>query len=373
MSSTKPFLKHATWIEVDLGAIESNVRYFVENTSARVMAVVKANAYGHGSEQAAKAAIRGGATWLGVARSEEALELRRSGFQVPILIMGLTPYRQMPEVIAAKVSMTVWDLEQVRVAAAAATNTVEHARLHLKVDTGMSRLGAQPEEAVEMGQRIVQYPTVALEGVFTHFARADERNRAPTEAQEQKLQQVLAGLDAAGLRPSLVHAANSAAALMHPSAHFDMVRVGISIYGLHPSPDCLLPASFWPALSWKAQLSQVKILPAGRGLSYGHSYVTRAREMIGTVPVGYADGFRRLEGNVVLVGGRRVPVVGRVCMDQILVQLDEVPTARAGDEVVIIGEQGKERITAEEVATRWGTINYEVTSGLAARVPRLFT
>jgi alanine racemase len=134
----------------------------------------------------------------------------------------------------------------------------------------------------------------------------------------------------------------------------------------------MLPASFWPALSWKAQLSQVKILPAGRGLSYGHTYVTRAREMIGTVPVGYADGFRRVEGNVVLVGGRRAPVVGRVCMDQFLVQLDEVPTARAGDEVVLIGEQGKERITAEEVAARWGTINYEVTSGLAARVPRLF-
>jgi alanine racemase len=371
MSSTKPFLKHSTWVEVDLRAIESNVRYFVENTQARVMAVVKANAYGHGSGPAAKAAIRGGATWLGVARPEEALELRRSGMDVPILVLGLTPYRQMPEVIAAKVSMTVWDLQQVQVAAAAARNTVEHARLHLKVDTGMSRLGVEPEDAVATVQRIVQFPTVALEGVYTHFARADEHSRAPTEAQVHKLEQVLTGLDAARLRPALVHAANSAATLMHPGTQFDMVRVGISIYGLHPSVDCKLPASFWPALSWKAQLSQVKILPPGRGVSYGHTYHTHNREMIGTVPVGYADGFRRIEGNEVLVGGQRVPVVGRVCMDQVLVQLDAIPTAKGGDEVVLIGEQGKERITAEEVAARWGTINYEVTSGIAARVPRV--
>lgn len=174
------------------------------------------------------------------------------------------------------------------------------------------------------------------------------------------------------MRPPIVHAANSAASLMRPSAHFNLIRVGIAMYGLHPSPECMLPEAIHPALSWKSVLSQIKILPPGRGVSYGHSYTTHAHERIGTVPVGYADGFRRIIGNQALLGERRVAVIGRVCMDQIMVQLDNVPEATPGDEVVLIGKQGDASITAEDLSQAWDTINYEVTCGIAARVPRVY-
>jgi alanine racemase len=237
----------------------------------------------------------------------------------------------------------------------------------------MSRLGVSPEGVVDMARRMADTPGVIFEGMFTHFARADELEPGPTDEQEVVFQQVLEQLEDVGLRPPLVHAANSATTLTRPNDHFDMVRAGIAIYGLHPSHECSVPEEFQPALTWKTQLSQVKLLPPGRGLSYGHIYTTSRNELIGTLPVGYADGFRRTTGNQALVGGRRVPVVGRVCMDQCLVQLDAVPDARPGDEVVLIGSQGEESISAEEVADRWGTINYEVTCGIGARVPRLYS
>ncbi len=215
-------------------------------------------------------------------------------------------------------------------------------------------------------------PGISFEGVFTHFATADEANPTTSDAQEKRFRQAVEALDLNGLRPPIVHAANSAAGLTRPSAYFNLIRAGIAIYGLHPSSQCLLPTEFKPALQWKSVLSQVKTLPPGQGVSYGHIYTTRAIERIGTVPVGYADGFRRTSGNQVLVGGVKVPVVGRICMDQIMVQLDQVPHAAAGDEVVLIGSQGNERLSAEMLANTWDTINYEVTCGLAARVPRFY-
>ncbi len=211
-----------------------------------------------------------------------------------------------------------------------------------------------------------------LEGVFTHFARADEADPETTQAQLESFQSVIASLEAHDLRPALVHSANSAAGLAFPDAWFDMLRVGIAMYGLHPSADRRLPAVFRPALSWKSSLAMVKRLPAGRGVSYGHVYQTDSEERIGTIPVGYADGYRRVEGNHVLVAGREVPVVGRVTMDQIMVQLDSVPEAEVGDEVALIGIQDGRAISAEDVAEAWGTINYEVTSGISKRVPRVY-
>ncbi len=364
---------YTTWTQIDLGAIESNVRYFVENSSAQVMAVVKANGYGHGATQAASASLRGGATWCAVARTEEAIELRQAGITCPILLLGFTPLGKMGEMILADVSMTVWDETQIQTASEAAERVGKSAHLHLKVDTGMSRLGSTPEHAGHLAGLIKASPTLVYEGLFTHFARADEVDPEPTDQQVSRLLPMLEKLERDGLRPPLVHAANSATTLTRKNLHFDMVRAGIAIYGLHPSTNCPTPVSFRPAMTWKTQLSQVKMLPPGRGLSYGHIYTTSRNELIGTLPVGYADGFRRTTGNQVLVGGRRVPVVGRVCMDQCLVQLDAVPDARPGDEVVLIGSQGEETISAEEVADRWGTINYEVTCGIGARVPRLYS
>ncbi|NIS82239.1 MAG: alanine racemase [Anaerolineales bacterium] len=370
MESRRHYL---TWVEIDRGAIENNVRYFVKKTTAKVMAVVKANGYGHDAVQTAKAALNAGATWCAVARVDEALELRQHGLTCPILLLGLAPSARISEMLTAQISMAVWQQEHITAIADVASREGEQARLHLKVDTGMGRLGVQPEQVPTYARYIVDNPDVIFEGLFTHYARADERDPAPSDEQDIRFLQALSGLDEIGLRPALVHAANSAAALRRAQSEFDLVRVGISIYGLHPSKDAPLPVDFRAALSWKTQLSQIKVLSPGHGVSYGHMYVTSGHERIGTLPIGYADGFRRIEGNQVLVAGQRAPVVGRVCMDQCMVQLDAIPDVKAGDEVVLIGQQGEERISAEEVAERWGTINYEVTCGIGARVPRVFS
>lgn len=364
--------KFSNWVEISLEAIDNNMRFLVRHTDARVMAVVKADAYGHGAVRVAAAAVQAGATWCGVARLEEALELRTAGIDCPILILGLTPVRRMLEAIEAEVSLTVWDIRQVEAAAVAATRAEKKARLHLKVDTGMGRIGVQPEKAVNIASRMVKTASVIFEGIFTHFARADEQDPEPTEAQEIRFQNVLADLTAAGLRPPVAHAANSAAMLTRTTSHFDLVRIGIAMYGLHPSRDCLLPEGFLPVLSWKTQLGQIMQIPAGRGVSYGHDYVTTGEERIGSLSVGYGDGFKRVDVNVVLVGDRQVSVVGRVCMDQTLVQLDDVPDTHEGDVAVLIGNQGEGHITTQELADRWGTINYEVVCGIASRVPRVY-
>jgi alanine racemase len=364
---------HSTWVEVDLGVVEKNIRSFVGLTDAQVMAVVKANGYGHGALPVAQAALRGGATWCGVARLSEALELRAGGLDCPILLLGLTTPPEMEHAVQSHIHMTVWSVEQIEHAARAAKQAGIPARLHLKVDTGMSRLGVQTDAALELAKCISDNDTVRFEGLFTHLARADENDPETTDRQVRRFRTVLQDLQNAGLKPALIHAANSAATIKRPEQHYDLVRVGIALYGLHPSPETPLPDRVQPALSWKTQLSQVKLLPAGRGVSYGHVYTTVKEERIGTLPVGYADGFRRTSGNEVLVRGVRVSVVGRVCMDQCMVQLDDVPDAAVGDEVVLIGRQADERITAEDVAKRWGTINYEVVCGIGARVPRIYS
>lgn len=363
---------YSNWVTVDTSAIRNNVQLILEHTKTQVMAIVKANAYGHGTIPVTQAALNAGATWCGVARFSEALELRRANINCPILLLGYTPREQFEEMIVNQVSMTIWDPEQVSWMSAAAKRAGQPARIHLKVDTGMSRLGVQPEEALNLARLVSKAPRIQFEGVYSHFARADETDPAAADFQWDRFQSVLSDLDSLNIRPPIVHHANSAASLTRPETSLSVVRFGIAMYGLHPSTECPLPEAFRPALFWKSTLSQVKTLPPGRGISYGHEYVTEGFEKIGTIPVGYDDGFRRLPGNVVLVGGKRVPVIGRVTMDQILVQLDEVPKSKAGDEVVLIGRQGNELITAEDVAAIWGTINYEVTCAIGSRVPRLY-
>ena len=364
---------HSTWAKIDLGAIKNNVRQILERTKVQVMAIVKANAYGHGAVPVAKAALEAGASWCGVARVNEALELRQAGLNCPILILGYTPEAHYEEMVAHQISMTVWELSQVEKISAAALQLGQEARLHLIVDTGMSRLGVEPDDAIRLLEAFTHLPNIQVEGMFTHFACADEGDPAPTDTQEELFHEMMAKLEITGIHIPMVHAANSAASLTRPSVYFNCVRLGIAMYGLHPSSACPIPIEFQPALTWKSVLSQVKTLPTGRGISYGYEYKTLRNERIGTVPVGYADGFRRVEGNQVLVGGQKVPVVGRVTMDQIMVQLDAVPDAREGDEVVVLGKQGDNSIAAEEIASRWGTINYEVTSGIAHRVPRIYS
>lgn len=363
---------YSTWVEVDLEAIENNVKYVSQSTGVQVMAVVKANAYGHGAVPVARAALRGGSTYLAVARIDEALELREAGLDCPIMLLGYTSPNRMEEAIANRITLTVWDNQQVEAVEISAIKARSKAYVHLKVDTGMSRLGAQPREVVSLARCLDGKADIIFEGLFTHFARSDEADKTTTDIQEGCFLDVLKALDEHGLRPPLVHAANSAASLTRSSAYFDMVRLGIAMYGLVPSSECPLPEGFRPALTWKTILSHVKILPPKRGVSYGHEYTTRTNEYIGTIPLGYADGFRRIQGNQVLINGKRVQVIGRICMDQIMVQLDNATEAKAGDEVVLIGNQKGEMITADEVAANWGTINYEVTCAIGARVPRFF-
>jgi alanine racemase len=367
-----PHDQYSTWAEIDLTAIRGNVSYISQSTQTPVMAVVKANAYGHGALPISQAALQAGATWLAVARLEEALELRQAGILVPILLLGHLSPQRFGLAIQSNLSLTIWTVEQMIQISKAASHLGLTARLHFKIDTGMSRLGFQLDELDTAASVLRTAPTLHLEGAYTHFARADEPDPAPTLAQVSLFTQSLASLAHLGLHPDWVHASNSAAGLKFPSAHLNLIRLGIAMYGLPPSSATPLPESMRPALSWKTVLSHVKTLPAGRGVSYGHTYITRRAERIGTIPVGYADGLRRTYGNQALVQGQVVPVIGRVCMDQSMLQLDAVTEAQPGDEVVLIGQQSSAGISATDIASIWKTINYEVVCGIGSRVPRIY-
>lgn len=360
------------WLEIDLGAIRNNMHQLQAIAGCPVMAIIKANAYGHGIIEVGRAAASAGAAWLGVARLEEALALRRAGIALPLLVLGFTDAERVPEAIANQVSLAVYHPELVKAFAEQARALGQTLNVHAKFDSGMGRLGVFPEDGLEFVRLIKSCPDLNLQGVFTHLATADEPARETTDWQLGRFSTLIDALESNGLRPPLVHAANSAATLYFPKARFDLVRPGIAIYGLHPSAEAPLPDGFRPALSWKARLASVKDLPSGHGVGYGYRYVTSQPERIGVIPVGYADGFRRRLGNFALVGGKRVGVAGGVCMDQCMLHLDDVPGARIGDEVVLIGQQGAASITAEEIGAAWGTVNYDVVCGLTARVPRIY-
>ncbi|MBN1438791.1 MAG: alanine racemase [Anaerolineales bacterium] len=360
-----------TWIEINLSAVEDNIQALRSIAGVPVMAVVKANAYGHGAVEVSRAALAAGASWLAVSCAEEALVLREAGIAVPILVLGMVTAQEADEAIAAGLSLTVYCLETAELYSNRASALGRSVNVHLKVDSGMGRLGTLPgEPTLSLARAIMAMPSVHLEGVFTHLACADEKDPAPTQKQLREFSSTLEGLTAAGIRPAWIHAANSAATLAFPQARFDIVRAGLAIYGVHPSPQVPLPPSFRPALSWKARLVSCKVLPPGWGVSYGMEYHTSGEETVGVIPVGYADGWRRNRPNIVLLHGQRTPVIGRVCMDQCMVKLPE--DASLGTEVVLIGTQADDEIRVEEVAGRWDTINYEVITGISARMPRVY-
>jgi alanine racemase len=363
----------STWLEVDLEAIRNNVNRLCEITGKQVMAVVKANGYGHGLVPVAQAAVEAGATWCGVARLEEALVLRQAGLVCGILVLGYTPPARIREAIANRISVTVYDEDIGSQYARMAQSSIDCLSVHVKVETGMGRLGIDASQAPSFIHWLNTQARLRVEGIFTHFARADELDESPTIQQIEIFQQMLESWRKINGAKPLIHASNSAAALNFPQASYDMLRIGNALFGLDPSPETPLPQGFKPALTWKAHLVSIKQLPPGHGVSYGSIYTTQSHERIGVIPVGYADGYRRVNNQQVLVCGQRVPVVGRVCMDQCMLQLDHVPDASIGDEVVLLGSQGSDRIRAEELAKRWGTNNYEVVCGLADRLPRLYT
>ncbi|MFH1086361.1 MAG: alanine racemase [Chloroflexota bacterium] len=364
-----------TWVEVDLGAIAGNLRRLAEIVGPRVslMAVIKANAYGHGAARVARMALNNGVAWLGVACLGEALALREAGVTAPILNLGYTPPWQARSAVLHGVTCTVFSLEVARALARAAADLGRGAQVHLKIDTGMGRLGLLPDEAPEVARQIAALPGLELDGVLTHLSAADDPDLSYSEWQLDRFDAVLAALRAEGLAPRWVHAANSAALLRLPRSRYNLVRPGIALFGLSPSASVPLPAGLRAALQWKCQVAQVKELPAGSYVGYGRAFAAQRPTRIAVIPVGYADGFRRAPNHwgQVLVRGQRAPIVGRVCMDQTMLDVTDIPGVRAGDEVVLIGEQGRERLTVDEVAARLGTINYEVVSGIQTRVPRM--
>jgi Alr-MurF fusion protein len=367
-----------TWLEIDLSAIANNTRLIktLVGPHVRVMTSLKADAYGHGALKVARTVLHNGASMLGVATVSEATPLRDAGIDAPILVYGYIPHWQMREAVRLDITATLYASESAQALSRAALALGKTVKVHVKVDTGMGRLGIRHEqldEIVALVRDILSLPALELEGIYTHFASADTHDQTHARLQLARFQHVLSALTTQGLHPPIVHAANSAATLSLPEAHFDMVRPGTATYGLDPSSEVRLPEGFRAALSFKTQVSQVKWVPEGECISYGCTYITEHPTRIAVLPVGYADGFRRAPKNwgSVLIRGQEAPILGRVCMDQCMVDVTHIPETRMGDEVVLIGHQGNASLSAEQVAERLGTINYEVVSEILARVPRV--
>lgn len=360
-----------TYAEISLAAIKHNIaeiKKFVDGKT-RFMAVVKANAYGHGAAAVARAAVEAGADYLGVANLKEALELREAGLLSPILILTESPTSVADEIVQHDLTQTIYSFSEAQALSAEAQKRNKPAKVHIKIDTGMGRVGVMPSEAIAFITKVASLPGLILEGLFTHFAKAEDPEDNFTAEQFQKFQQISGRLPQIPLK----HAANSAAALFHKTTHLDMVRVGLMMYGLYPQGNARRLINLQPALSFKSRVTYLKKVPAGTPLSYGSTYVTKAETAIATVPVGYADGYSRRLSNrgQMLVRGRRFPVVGRVSMDLTLLNVGG-SKVEVGDEVVLIGDQNGEGISADEIAALEDTVSYEVVCSIGKRVPRVY-
>jgi alanine racemase len=363
------------WADVDLGAIRHNVDVLRSMAApAQLCAVVKADGYGHGAAAVGRAAVDGGATWLAVAQVDEARALRDSGIDAPVLL--LSEPRSRAEVdtgIALGITFTVYTPAMIDAIGGAAKQG--DYPVHLKVDTGMHRVGCAIDDALDLAQRIVAAPALDLEGVWTHCPVADEPANPFTAAQLERFDGVLGTLAGAGIEPRLRHAANSAAAIAHPASRYDLVRCGIAVYGIPPAPALAGCAELVPALRVTSEVALVRRCSAGDGISYGLRHTFERDTWVATVPIGYADGVARRLGLLsqdVLIRGRRHPIVGVVTMDQLMVDLGPDSDVAALDEVVLLGEQGDQRITPDEWAAKLDTIAYEVACAIGPRVERRY-
>lgn len=366
-----------TRVEISLDALRANLQGFrrVLPEHVNMMVVVKADAYGHGAVEVSREALRCGATYIAVAFLDEGLELRQAGITAPILVLGYTPPEGLEWAWKHDITVNVYSHE-VLDAFERLEPREKPLSIHIKVDSGMNRLGLVTEhEAVELIERALRIPGLLVEGIFTHFASADDADKTYTMEQYRRFDRIVKGFRERGIEFTYVHASNSAAAIDCPDVSYNMVRLGIAMYGLYPSEEVNHQIiDLEPVLSIKTGVVMVKSLPHDSGVSYGTIYRTQGEETIATLPIGYADGFSRmLTGKAVaLVRGKRVPIVGRICMDQCMVNVTGMDNILNEEEVVIIGKQGDQRITAEEHADWLGTINYEITCMISHRVPRVY-
>jgi alanine racemase len=364
------------WADVSLDAVAANVatlRRLCEGSE--VCAVVKADGYGHGAAAVAHAAVEAGATWLAVAQVPEATALRAAGISAPVLLLSEPRPAEVDEALAAEVAVTAYTAELIERLGSAAGRRGVPVAVHLKVDTGMRRVGAAPEDLVARATQVAADPALVLAAVWTHCAVADEPDDPFTARQLARFDAAVAAVEAAGIPVPMRHAANSAAAIAHPASRYDLVRCGIAVYGIPPSPALADRVALEPVVRLATEVAFVKPVAAGEGVSYGLRHHVERDTLVATLPVGYADGVFRALGTArqeVLVGGGRRPMVGVVTMDQVMVDLGPDSDVRAGDEAVLLGAQGAERISPDEWAERVGTIAYEVVCALGGRVERRY-
>jgi len=353
-----------TWTEVNLDAIAQNVKNIKKliGKKKELMAVVKGNAYGHDILEISSVVLENGATRLAVARLEEAIFLRKAGITVPILVLGLTLKPQAESLVSYDITPTVCEFEMIEKLSELAVQMNKMAKIHLKVDTGMGRIGIFPDDVLRFIKRIKTLKKVEIEGIFTHFSVADEKDKFYTEEQFKKFIEILTILEKEGIKIPIKHVGNSATLLDLPHMWLDMVRPGLAIYGLYPSKEVKKTINLIPAQQFKTKIVFIKELPRGESISYGRIYITKRRMRVASLPVGYADGYNRLLSNQgeVLVRGQRVPIIGRVCMDQCMIDVTNLTQVEIGDEVVLWGRQGEGMITVEEIAQKIRTINYEI-------------
>lgn len=378
MLEQKDYIVNRSWVEIDLNALAENLRSIrsLIRRNCEIMAVVKADGYGHGALQIAPLLLSCGASRLAVSLLDEAIHLRENGITAPILILSYTDPRRAEEIIRYNVTQTVYSWDLIHALNEAGRKTGRKADVHIKIDTGMSRIGfVSGFNSVHEAQAICALPNIVVEGIFTHFATADEADDHYLRLQFSRFMSICRELEKQGIYIPIKHCCNSAATLRYPEMHLDMVRTGLVMYGFLPDNCAGFATAVRPAMTLKSSVIHLKRLPAGVSVGYGRRYTTSTETTVATVPIGYADGYSRIMGNRAwaLVRGTRVPVIGNICMDACMLDVSAVAASvQVGDEVILAGEQGGERVTFEELAAWSNTITYEMICIIGKRVPRVY-
>lgn len=364
------------WVEIDLAALTHNVKQLKNLLSphTQLMAVVKADAYGHGAVAVSQTALSAGASWLGVATIPEGIELREAGIAAPILVLGATHTAQQVKAIAQwHLEPTICTAKQALIFSEVLVGLNQSLSVHAKLDTGMSRLGTPWQEATEFVQLVKGLPNLKLASIYSHLATADSPDTAVMKEQHQRFQRAIAQIKTSGINPTSLHLANSAAALADPDLHYDLVRVGLATYGLYPAPHLQNVVGLKPAMQVKARVTQVKTIEPGTGVSYGYQFIAQKQTRIAVVGIGYADGIPRNLSNKmqVLIRGKFVPQVGAVTMDQLMLDVTDIPDLEVGEVVTLLGKNGEYQITADDWAATLGTISWEILCGFKHRLPRV--